>query len=194
MKKKIIITSAFCLILAIGCNSQNKEGNKTNTSDTSKCPVNSYKGYMASPHGIDSYYDYNEGLECSKISNKPYLVYFSGHGSVQSRKMEALVWKDSSIIKLLKTEFVITSLYVDDKSKLNVDKQIISKTTGDTIKVYGKKQSYIEEFKFKDKVYPAYFIVNSKEQILAGPYHFSLDIKSFRFFLEQGIKAYKNNK
>jgi len=100
--------------------------------------------------------------------------------------MEAYVWSDTAILRLLKNEFVISTLYVDDQSALSINKD-------DSIKSYGKKQLYIEQTKFKIKIYPSYFIVNGKEILLAGPYYFNLTIDSFINFLQEGIKKYKND-
>ncbi len=193
MKKttmKIMTTIMICFVIASGCNSQNIESKTTDLSDTLKCPEISYSDYFGSPHGIKSYYDFDEGLECSKVSKKPYLVYFSGHGSVQARQMEAEVLSDKEILNSIKNEFIITTLYVDDKSKLDTEKQIISELTGDTIKIYGLKQAYIEEIKFNDNKYPAFLIVNSNGQILFGPIYFDLNKKVFLEFLETGKKKY----
>ncbi len=189
---KILTTFLICFIIASGGNSQNKKTNSTKLTDTSNCPEISYKDYHGSPHGINSYYDFEEGLECAKISKKPYVVYFSGYGSLQARQMEAEVMSDKKILSSIKNEFVITTLYVDDRSlKLEIEKQIISELTGDTIKMYGQKQAYIEKNKFNDDKYPAFFIVNSNGQILAGPCYFDLNKKKFMDFLEEGKMKYR---
>jgi hypothetical protein len=189
---KIITTFLICFVFASGCYSQNKKINPKELTDTLNCPEISYKDYFGSPHGIKSYYDFDEGLACSKISKKPYLVYFSGHGSAQARQMEAEVMSDEKILSLLKNEFVVTTLYVDDRSqKLEIEKQIISELTGDTLKMYGQKQVYIEKNKFNDNKYPAFFITNSNGQILSGPYYFDPDKKKFLDFLENGKLKYK---
>ena len=182
---KILITTVISIILVNSGYIQNGQKNSYSL-DQLNCPERSYKDYFGSPYGIESYYDYYEGLECSKISKKPYLVYFSGHGSLESRQMESEVWTDKEVLNSLKTEFVVTTLYVDDKSKLNIDRQIVSEINGDTIKTYGLKQSYIHEMKFKNNQYPAYYIIDYNEQILAGPIFFDLDRKKFKDFLEQG--------
>ncbi len=191
---KILITIMICSVVAYGCNSQNKGSKTAKLSDTLICPEISYEGYFGSPHGIKSYYDFGEGLECSKISRKPFLVYFSGLGSAQARKVEDKVLSDKEILGLIKSEFVITTLYVDARSKLEIDKQIVSELSGDTIKTYGLKQAYIEKEKFNDKEFPAFYIIDSNEHILAGPIYFTLDKKRFLEFLKEGkSKYYKLN-
>lgn len=195
---KIFTLIMFCIALTIGCKSQNSEINKlehNNNNNNEICPEISYSYYFASPHKIKSYYDFDEGLLCSKVSNKPYLVYFSGFGSVDSREMEATVWSDSVILNLLKTKFVIATLYTNNSSLiLKRDKEVISQFTGDTLKNYGEKQRYIQKLKFKENKMPAYYILNSKEQILAGPYYFNLNIETFKKFLINGIESYSKNR
>lgn len=186
-----IVTFFICFLIASGCISQDKIMNSTGLADTLNCPDVSYTDYFGSPHKIKSYYDFDEGLECSKISKKPNLVYFSGHGSIEARMMEAEVMSDKKILHLIKNEFVITTLYVDDMSKeLEIEKQIISNLTGDTLKMYGQKQVYIEKDTFNDDKYPAFFIVNSNGEILSGPLYFNLDKKIFLNFLEEGKSEY----
>lgn len=188
---KILITFLIYFVILSECNSQNSDINTTILSDTLNCPEISYKDYFGSPHGIMSYYDFDEGLECSKISKKPNLIYFSGIGSIQARQMEAEVMSDKKILNSLKNEFVITTLYIDNRSKkLEIEKQIFSELTGDTIKMYGQKQAYIEKNKFNDDKCPAFFIVNSNGQILSGPFYFDLDKKKFLEFLEDGKSKY----
>ena len=188
---KIITTFLISFVIASGCNSQDKKTNSSELTDTLNCPEISYKDYFGSPHEIKSYYDFEEGLECSKISKKPNLVYFSGHGSIEAKMMEAEVMSDTTILSLIKNEFVITTLYVDDRSKeLEIEKQIISNLTGDTLKMYGQKQVYIEKDKFNDDKYPAFFVINSNGQILSGPLYFNLDKKIFLNFLEEGKSRY----
>jgi len=193
---KIMITMIISFLIASGCNSQNNESKTTYVSDTLKCPEISYSYYFRSPHEINSYYDFDEGLECSKVSRKPYLVYFTGHLSIDARQMEAEVLSNKEILNSIKNEFVITILYVDSRLILKTEKQIISKTNGDTIKKYGLKQAYIENTKFNDKKYPAFFIMDSNGQILSGPIYFELDKNTFFEFLETGKKKYneQNNK
>jgi thiol:disulfide interchange protein DsbD len=119
------------------------------------------------------------------------LVYFTGHGIVNARKMEELVWTDDKILNLLKTKFVIASLWVDDRALiLSKEKQVVSEINKDTIKVYGKKQCYIQEIKFKDNKTPSFFIIDYHETVLAGPYYYCISKNDFLKFLNKGLKTY----
>jgi hypothetical protein len=184
---KIIAFIIIYLSLTIGCKSQNTVLNEN-------CIKINYSDYFASPHKIKSYYDYDQGLLCSKFSDKPYLVYFTGHGSVNSRIMEADVWSDSVVLNLLKTKFVIATLFTDDNSvMLANDKIVICQFNGDTLIKYGENQRYLQVLKFKENKTPAFYILNSKEQILAGPYYFNPNISTFINFLNMGIETFSKN-
>ncbi|MBI9059151.1 MAG: hypothetical protein JEZ01_15425 [Labilibaculum sp.] len=156
-----------------------------------QCTTPIYDEYFHLPHGLNGYFDFEQGLACSKESNKPNLVCFVGHLSVNSRKMEAYVWSDPEILKLLREKFIITALYTDDKSQLLQEKQIKSKINGKLLKRIGDKALYYQELKFKGNSQPAYFIMNSKEELLAEPYFYDLSIDSYKKFLEKGLKNFK---
>jgi thiol:disulfide interchange protein DsbD len=79
------------------------------------CSKPSYANELHIPHGLNAYFDYEEAVACSKELKKPLFIDFTGHGCVNCRKMEELVWSDPRVLKLLNAEYVIASLFVDDK-------------------------------------------------------------------------------
>jgi len=105
---------------------------------------------------------------------KPYLVYFTGHLSIDARQMEAEVLSNKEILNSIKNEFVITILYVDSRLILKTEKQIISKTNGDTIKKYGLKQAYIENTKFNDKNIQHFLLWIQMDKSCLDPYILNL--------------------
>jgi len=163
---------------------------KKRTSSYQNCMQPSYTEYLHLPHGLNGYFDFEEGLECSKKSDKPNLIYFVGHGSIKSREMEVNVWSDPKILKLLREKFIITALYTDERFQLIEEKQIKSKINGKLLKRIGDKALYYQQLKFKENKQPAYYIINSKEELLAGPYYFNLTIDSYKEFLEKGLKKF----
>nr|WP_320119513.1 hypothetical protein [uncultured Marinifilum sp.] len=174
---------------------QNKERQNLNklTNSSQICSQPSYAEYLHLPHGLNGYFDFEEGLECSKKSEKPNLIYFVGHGSIKSREMEANVWSDAEISKLLREKFIITALYVDDRLKLPKEKQIKSMNNGELLKTIGEKCLNYQQQKFNGNTQPAYYIINSNEDLLAGPYYFDLSIDSYKKFLQKGLDQYKKN-
>src|SRR5690606_30300917 len=83
--------------------------------------------------GFDPYYDYEEGLAAAKEQNKPVLIDFTGWNCVNCRKMEANVWTDPKVASLLREEFVMVELFVDDRTELVADEQYVSEYSGKKI-------------------------------------------------------------
>lgn len=156
------------------------------THDSIICPPISYQDYYGTIYGISTYFDYEEGLQCARISKKPYLIYFTSFGSTTSREMENVIWQNSEIKESLKVDFVITKLYVDSKSSFQIKK-------GDTVRTDGKKNLNFEISKFKNNGLPVYFVVNQNEEILNGPFYFNLNVISFKDFLVKSIIYYSDS-
>lgn len=110
-----------------------------------KCVDSSFSEYFSSLGGLDCYFDFDEGFECSKIIKKPCLVYFSGHSSIESRKMELELFSNAKIIETIKGNFIFVNLTKDDKLELSPFYQVVSLHSGDTITTYGKKCIYYQK-------------------------------------------------
>src|SRR5690606_34277554 len=80
------------------------------------CKKPKYANELHIAHGLGAYYDYDEAVACAKELKKPLFIDFTGHGCVNCRKMEEKVWSDPRVLKILNEEYVIASLYVDDKN------------------------------------------------------------------------------
>ena len=144
------------------------------------------------PHGIKGYYDYNQALECSKKLKKPIFVDFTGHGCVNCREMEANVWSDPAVLKLLKTKFIVVALYVDDKTELPEDEWFTSEYDGKVKKTIGKQYADIQISRFNVNAQPYYVILdeNGKEQT-ANSHSYDKDVQKFHDFLIEGLENYK---
>ncbi|WP_321318827.1 hypothetical protein [Labilibaculum sp.] len=158
--------------------------------NTMECPIPSYYDWFYLPHKLDGYFELAEGMECSRISNKPLLLYFTGHGSVESREFEAFVMSDSEILKLLKQKYVITCLYVDDKSKALPQYHIYSEQANDTIRQIGKINQYYQKQLSSNNDLPVLYIIDSEGNQLSDSYYFNESIDLFREFLTKGIESY----
>ncbi|RXQ87397.1 hypothetical protein EO244_16450 [Ancylomarina salipaludis] len=194
---KIILTILICLSNIYGF-SKNETAGKKRLSESdkiclsgknykSKSPI--YSDFLHLPHGLKGYFDYEDGLSCSKESHKPNLVCFVAHRCVNSREMEAYVWSSPEILKLLKEKFIITVLYTDEKSPLHKGKQI--KTNDKLLTKIGEKALYYQETKFHSNTQPAYYIINSKEKMITKPFFYDLSINNFKSFLERGLEKFK---
>src|SRR5690606_21119288 len=96
-------------------------------------PDRKYADLFHAPHGLQAFYDYEEGLVYAQKVNKPVLIDFTGWSCVNCRKMEAAVWPDPSVLKQLKSDYVLISRYVDDKTALPESEKYISEFSGKKI-------------------------------------------------------------
>lgn len=129
--------------------------------------------------------DYNQALKASAISGKPVLIDFTGYGCVNCRKMEAAVWTDPRVSEIIKERYILTSLYVDDKTPIEGNISIIENGTKVRIRTVGDKWSLLQRFKFGANAQPFYVIVDSNGILLSGPYTFDPDPEKFYKFLNK---------
>ena len=144
------------------------------------------------PHGIKGYFDYNQALECSGKQNKPIFVDFTGHGCVNCREMEANVWSDPAVLKMLKTEFVVVALYVDDKTELPESEWFTSEYDGKVKKTIGKQYADIQISKYNVNAQPYYVILDEKgKQLTSKSHSYDKDVSKFHAFLKEGLENFK---
>jgi len=138
------------------------------------------------PHGLNCFHDYYLALEYAKKVNKPLMVDFTGWSCVNCRKMEDQVWVDPRVLKRLREDYVLVSLYVDDKQALAESQHRISKTTGKKIKTVGNQWSDLQTERYGTNSQPYYVLLNHKEEILNEPTGYDPDIEKFIQFLDDG--------
>nr|WP_288809635.1 cytochrome c biogenesis protein CcdA [uncultured Sphingobacterium sp.] len=143
------------------------------------------------PKGFDPYYDYDQALATAKELNKPVLIDFTGWNCVNCRKMEANVWTDPAVAKLLKEEFVMAELFVDDKTELPVDEQIVSTYSNKKIKTIGNKNSDFQAASFNSNSQPLYVIVDPNGQVLVPQSGANYNVEQYKAFLQSGVNAFK---
>lgn len=148
--------------------------------------------FLHLPHGIEGYFDYEQGLACAEKLDKPIYIDFTGHGCVNCREMEANVWSDPEVLKLLKNEYVVISLYVDDKTVLPESEWVLSSVDNELKKSIGKIYADMQIHNFNINAQPYYLLMNHDGQLLAPPRAYNLDIDAFTAFLKTGIDNYKN--
>ena len=146
------------------------------------------------PLGLDCYKDFDQGLAAAKLQNKPILLDFTGWACVNCRKMEENVWSDPEIYSLLKNEYVLISLYVDDNEKeLPKEAQFtFLKDNGKTkeIKTIGDKWTTFQVINFKNASQPYYILMTPELEILNSPQQYSA-VKNYQKWLEKGLKKFK---
>lgn len=135
--------------------------------------------------------DYEAGMAYAKRVKKPVLIDFSGYGCVNCRKMEAAVWTDARVKKLLEEKYVLITLMVDDKTKLPEALTITENEKERQLKTIGDKWSYLQRSKFGANAQPFYVILDNEGRPLAPSYAFDEDASKYVRFLEDGLTRYK---
>ena len=135
--------------------------------------------------------DYEEGMEHARANNKPVMLDFTGYGCVNCRKMELAVWTDQNVSKLLTEDYVLITLYVDDKTKLPEPIKVTENGKERTLRTIGDKWSYLQRSKFGANAQPFYVLVDNEGMPLNKSYSYDEDIKLYIDFLETGLKNYK---
>lgn len=164
----------------------------SSAASTTSSTGHKYAGLFHAPDNIDAFYDYDEGLAYAKEVNKPVLLDFTGWSCTNCRKMEASVWSDPEVLKRLKNDYILISLYVDDRTALDESEKYTSKTSAKTIKTLGQKWSDLQETLFDTNAQPFYVVLGPDGQPAAKPRAFDLNVKAYTKFLDQGIAAAKD--
>ena len=138
-----------------------------------------------------SYSDYEEGMAAAKMQGKPVLLDFTGFGCVNCRKMEAAVWTDPQVADILEKDYVLISLFVDDKTPLPEPISIIENGQRRTLRTIGDKWSYLQRHKFGANAQPFYVPVDNEGHPLNGSYSYKEDIPAYVEFLEVGLENYR---
>lgn len=139
--------------------------------------------------------DYDEGLMLGKQLNKPILLDFSGFGCVNCRKMEAAVWTNPEVKKMLDDDFVLITLMVDDKTPLPEPVKVTERDGQTrTLRTYGDKWSYLQRSKFGANAQPFYVIVNDEGKPMNHSYSYKEDVPAYLKFLTTGLENYRNQK
>ena len=145
--------------------------------------------FLHLPHNLDGYFDLEDALAAAKQSGKPVFVDVTGHACVNCREMEQRVWSDPAALELLRNEFVICALYVDDKHKLPEEDWVTDKETGKVYKDLGRVNSYIARERFNVNAQPNYVLLSPDGDILVPTHSYDLSVENFITFLKSGISA-----
>lgn len=142
------------------------------------------------PLGIDCYHDYEEGMAAAIASNKPVMIDFTGHGCVNCRKMEEHVWTKKEIFDKLNKDFILISLYVDDKRDIPAELQPTSPSSGKKLTTIGDRWSDFQQFYFNKNSQPQYVLLDNDGRLLAPDAGYT-DQETFNAFLEEGLCRFK---
>ncbi len=145
------------------------------------------------PHGLPCFHDYEEGLEYAKESGKPIMLDFTGWACVNCRKMEEQVWSDPAVLKRLREDYVLISLYVDEKLPLPKEEQREVEIGGKTkkLRTVGNKWSYMQAERFGTNSQPYYVVLDHAENQLGPHAAYDPDIEKFVEWLDSGKAAFE---
>lgn len=135
--------------------------------------------------------DYDLGMEYARQHNKPVMLDFTGHGCVNCRKMELAVWTDEQVSHLMRNDYVLITLYVDDKTPLPQRQRIIENGVERTLRTVGDKWSYLQRVKFGANAQPFYVLIDNEGNPLNKSYSYNEDIPAYVEFLKKGLENYK---
>ena len=138
--------------------------------------------------------DYDLGMEYARLNGKPVMLDFTGYGCVNCRKMEAAVWTDPKVSDLINNDYVLITLYVDNKTPLTEPVKIIENGTERTLRTVGDKWSYLQRVKFGANAQPFYVLLDNQGKPLNKSYAYDEDISKYIEFLQTGLENYKKER
>jgi thiol:disulfide interchange protein len=147
--------------------------------------------HLMAPHDILAFNDYDLGLAYAKKVGKPVMIDFTGHACVNCRKMEQNVWAKKKVLKILKEDVVLISLYVDDKRKLEAYEAVDSQLKpGKKLKYIGQKWSEFQTIKYKTNSQPFYVLMKHNEENLIDPLAYTPNVDEYYAWLKEGLSKF----
>lgn len=191
-----IVTLAFVVYLIPGLTNTSHANLKLLSGFPPPLFYSVYEKDTEGPLGLKAYKDFDEGVEAAKEENKPILLDFTGWACVNCRKMEEQVWSDPAVYEVMKNEFILISLYVDDRKELSEEQKFnYQKPDGGIkeIKTIGDKWATFQTLNFKNNSQPFYVLLDENMNMLNKPVGYTPDSEEFRQWLEEGVEEYQNS-
>jgi thiol:disulfide interchange protein DsbD len=163
-----------------------------NDSKNVLCEEPKYANMLRLPHGLIGYFDLEQAITCANEKNKPIFIDFTGHGCVNCREMEAVVWSDPRVLERLNNDFIIVALYVDEKMELSEDQWYTSSYDNKLKKTLGKQNADLQIRWYGNNAQPFYVLLdpNNPQHPLVEPAAYNKSIPDFVDFLDSGLKSY----
>lgn len=138
--------------------------------------------------------DYDLGMEYARLHGKPVMLDFTGYGCVNCRKMEAAVWTDPKVSDIINNDYVLITLYVDEKEALPEQVKIVENGKERTLRTVGDKWSYLQRVKFGANAQPFYVLIDNEGKPLNKSYAYDENITKYVDFLQTGLNNYRKEK
>ncbi len=149
-----------------------------------------YSDILHLPHHLEGFFDLEEAEAYAKREGKPLFIDFTGHGCVNCREMEQRVWSDPRVLEILRNDFVMVALYVDDKTELP-ESDWVTTESGKVLKSLGKINSHYALTQYGVNAQPYYVLKDNAGNILVEPRGYDLEVEGFINFLQAGLEAYR---
>ena len=147
-----------------------------------------YSDFLEMPYGIEAFFDYEEARAYAQKTGKPLFIDFTGHGCVNCREMETRVWSDPRALKMLREDYVVCSLFADDKKVVD-EAGWVTTEDGKVLKSLGKINSHFALERFNVNAQPYYAILDPETEEHKMPSRgYNLDVDDFVNFLEGGLR------
>lgn len=154
-------------------------------------PINTQDFNLSTKEVHPQFTNYEEGMAAAAAAGKPVLIDFTGYGCVNCRKMEAAVWADPQVSDVLTKDYVLISLYVDDKQPLAKPIEVTVNGQKRTLRTVGDKWSYLQQSKFGALAQPFYVAVDPQGNPLTGSFSYKEDVQAYLDFLNKGLDNFK---
>jgi thiol:disulfide interchange protein DsbD len=135
--------------------------------------------------------DYDLGMDYARKNGKPAMIDFTGYGCVNCRKMELAVWTDPQVGNIINNDYILITLYVDNRQPLSSPLKIIENGKERTLRTVGDKWSYLQRTKFGANAQPFYVLVDNQGKPLNRPYAYNEDVENYLDFLQTGLRNYQ---
>ncbi|RFN58006.1 protein-disulfide reductase DsbD family protein [Marixanthomonas ophiurae] len=188
-----VVTFAFMLYLIPGLTNSSYANLKLLSGFPPPLFYSVYDKDTEAPLGLEAYKDLDEGLAVAKASGKPIMIDFTGWACVNCRKMEEQVWSRQDIFETINEDYVLISLYVDDRKELPDDQKFnFLKPSGGVkkIKTIGDKWATFQTVNFRNNSQPYYILMDSNFNLLNKPVGYTPNADEYLYWLEEGLKNF----
>ena len=192
-----VFTVSFTIYLLPGVTSSEKANLKLISGFPPPLYYSVYQNNSECVLGLNCTHDYYEALEMARRENKPILIDFTGYACVNCRRMEEKVWSRPDVYKIMKENYIVVSLYVDDKKPLAPNEQFNYVTRDGMekfIRTVGDKWSTFETENFANNSQPWYVIIDTKERLLTTPVGYTDSEEEYLKWLQCGLSTFRENK
>ncbi len=169
--------------------------NRHESNEASDTIKRKYEGLFDKPAGQHPFFDYDQGLAYAKTVHKPVIIDFTGHACINCRKMEANVWTDQAVSPVIRDQYILIQLYVDDKTALSQSEQYNSSLTGRAVQTIGELYSDLQASRFNSNSQPFYVLLNPyTEKPLISPEGADYDPLKYVAYLNKGLLIYQSQR